>query len=37
MTKSSGKYPLCIIDTSYPEKKKRLLDGRGLFHIGEGY
>lgn len=34
---SDGTTPLVSIDTSYPDKKKRLLDGRGLFHISEYY
>ncbi|CAD8180061.1 unnamed protein product [Paramecium pentaurelia] len=29
--------PLVQIDKSYPDKKKRLLDGRGLFQISEYY
>ncbi|CAD8192138.1 unnamed protein product [Paramecium octaurelia] len=29
--------PLVSIDTSYPQKKRRLLDGRGVFHVHENF
>ncbi|CAK87625.1 unnamed protein product (macronuclear) [Paramecium tetraurelia] len=29
--------PLVSIDTSYPQKKRRLLDGQGVFHVQENF